>query len=75
MAEDSRIEEKKRYNAPFLRAFDYLAGEKMMNQKQLVKLMGGESSYISGFRAGTKAIATKSEPSAAFLESLHTASI
>ena len=56
MAEDSRIEDKKRYNAPFLRAFDYLAGEKMMNQKQLVKLMGGESSYISGFRAGTKKV-------------------
>lgn len=56
MAEDSRIEEKKRYNAPFLRAFDYLAGEKLISQKELAKSIEGESSYISGLRSGTKRV-------------------
>lgn len=54
MADDSRIEDKKRYNAPFLRAFDYLAKEMMVNQETLAKVIGGKSSYISALRSGTK---------------------
>ena len=54
MADDSRIEDKKRYNAPFLRAFDYLAKEMMVNQDTLAKVIGGKSSYISALKSGTK---------------------
>ena len=56
MAEDSRIEDKKRYNAPYLRAFDYLAGEKLMNQERFATYIKGKSSYISALRAGTKRV-------------------
>ena len=56
MAEDSRIEDKKRYNAPYLRAFDYLAGEKLMNQERFAAYIKGKSSYISALRAGTKRV-------------------
>ena len=31
MTEEEKFEERKKYNAPFLRVFDYLAKEKMMN--------------------------------------------
>lgn len=56
MDKDSKIEERKRYNAPFLRAFNYLAGEKMMNQKQFAKVIDAESAYISALKAGTKRV-------------------
>ena len=56
MDKDGKIEERKRYNAPFLRAFNYLAGEKMMNQKQFAKLIDAESAYISALKAGTKRV-------------------
>lgn len=56
MDKDGKIEERKRYNAPFLRAFNYLAGEKMMNQKQFAKVIDAESAYISALKAGTKRV-------------------
>ena len=56
MAEDGRIEDKKRYNAPFLKAFDYLANEKLMNQQCFASYIKGKSSYISALRAGTKRV-------------------
>lgn len=56
MDEDGKIEERKRYNTPFLRAFKYLADEKMMNQKQLAKVINAESGYISLLKSGTKRV-------------------
>ena len=39
MEKDEKIEERKKYNAPFLRVFDYLAKEKMMNQGEFAKVI------------------------------------
>ena len=70
MDKDSKIEERKRYNAPFLRAFNYLAGEKMMNQKQFAKVIDAESAYISALKAGTKRVGVDymARLAAAFME-------
>lgn len=56
MSKDSRIEDKKRYNAPYLRAFDYLAKEMRVTQGNLVEMMNGNSSFISAYRSGTKRV-------------------
>lgn len=56
MAKDEKIEERKKYNAPFLRVFDYLAKEKMMNQGEFAKVIKGESGYISLLRSGVKRV-------------------
>lgn len=56
MSKDSRIEDKKRYNAPYLRAFDYLAKEMRVTQGKLVEMMKGNSSFISAYRSGTKRV-------------------
>ena len=56
MEKDSRIEDKKRYNAPYLRAFDYLAKEMNVTQGKLVEMMKGNSSFISAYRSGTKRV-------------------
>ena len=56
MDKDGKIEERKRYNAPFLRVFDYLAKEKMMNQGQFAKVIDSESGYISLLRSGIKRV-------------------
>lgn len=56
MAKDEKIEERKKYNAPFLRVFDYLAKEEMMNQGQFAKVIKGESGYISLLRSGVKRV-------------------
>jgi hypothetical protein len=56
MEKDSRIEDKKRYNAPYLRAFDYLAKEMRVTQGKLVEMMKGNSSFISAYRSGTKRV-------------------
>lgn len=70
MDKDGKIEERKRYNAPFLRAFKYLAGEKMMNQKQFAKVIDAESAYISALKAGTKRVGADymARLAAAFME-------
>lgn len=70
MDKDGKIEERKRYNAPFLRAFKYLAGEKMMNQKQFAKVIDAESAYISALKAGTKRVGADymTRLAAAFME-------
>ena len=70
MDKDGKIEERKRYNAPFLRAFNYLAGEKMMNQKQFAKVIDAESAYISALKAGTKRVGADymARLAAAFME-------
>ena len=56
MAKDEKIEERKKYNAPFLRVFDYLTKEKMMNQGQFAKVIESESGYISLLRSGMKRV-------------------
>ena len=56
MGKDSKIEERKMYNAPFLRVFDYLAKEKLMNQGQFAKFIDSESGYISLLRSGIKKV-------------------
>lgn len=56
MGNDSKIEERKMYNAPFLRVFDYLAKEKLMNQGQFAKFIDSESGYISLLRSGIKKV-------------------
>jgi hypothetical protein len=56
MEKNSRIEDKKRYNAPYLRAFDYLAKEMRVTQGKLVEMMKGNSSFISAYRSGTKRV-------------------
>ena len=56
MAKDEKIEERKKHNAPFLRVFDYLAKEKMMNQGQFAKAIDSESGYISLLRSGMKRV-------------------
>lgn len=70
MDKDGKIEERKRYNAPFLRAFNYLAGEKIMNQKQFAKVIDAESAYISALKAGTKRVGADymARLAAAFME-------
>lgn len=54
MDENERFEEKKKYNAPFLKAFDFLAKEKNMTDGQLAKFIGTNGSYISDLRNGKK---------------------
>ena len=56
MTEGEKFEERKKYNAPFLRVFDYLAKEKMMNQGQFAKVIDSESGYISLLRKGKKKV-------------------
>lgn len=54
MDKKDKIEERKRYNAPFLKAFDYLAKEKNMTAGELAKLIQTNGSYISACRSGLK---------------------
>lgn len=56
MDEDSRIEEKKQYNAPYLRALDYLMKEMQLNKKETAALVEGSASYLSDCRAGKKRV-------------------
>ena len=59
MVKDGKSEERKIYNAPFLRVFDYLAEEKHMNQGEFSKFIGIESGYISLLRSGSKRVGPK----------------
>ena len=56
MEKENENEDKKRYNAPFLRAFDYLTKEMKVTQAKLVVMMKGNSSFISAYRSGTKRV-------------------
>lgn len=72
MDEDSRIEEKKQYNAPFLRALDYLMKEMRLNKKETAALVKGSASYLSDCRAGKKRVGEDymKRLAAAFIENL-----
>jgi len=56
MGEDSKIEERKRYNAPFLAACKYLMKLEGKNQGQFAKLLGTNSSHISDWKNGRKRV-------------------
>lgn len=56
MTEEEKFEERKKYNTPFLRVFDYLAKEKMMNQGHFAEVIDSESGYISLLRKGKKKV-------------------
>ena len=56
MEKDEKIEERKKYNEPFLKVFDYLAKEKKMNQGQFAKVIDSESGYISLLKSGFKRV-------------------
>lgn len=52
MVKDKDMEEKRRANANFLAAFDYVRERLDVSQKELCKLIGSKSPYISFYRNG-----------------------
>lgn len=56
MGEDSRIEERKRYNMPFLAACKYLMQNMSINQGKLAKLLGTNGSHFSDWKSGKKRV-------------------
>ncbi len=56
MVNDSIKEERKRKNAPFLYAFDYLASFRGCTQKELAESIGTQSPLISDYRSGKKLV-------------------
>lgn len=56
MGEDSKMEERKRYNAPFLAACKYLMQIMRINQGQLSEMLGTNSSHFSDWKNGKKRV-------------------
>ena len=57
MDSKQKIEERKRWNEPFLRAFNYLLGENYASTKgELCKMVGIEPGLISRYNNGTKKV-------------------
>jgi transcriptional regulator with XRE-family HTH domain len=57
MDSKQKIEERKRWNAPFLRAFNYLLEENYASTKgELCKMVGIEPGLISRYNNGTKKV-------------------
>ena len=56
MDESEKIEEKKKYNAPFFRAFDHLAKDMGKNQQEMALHIGASPSLISDQRNGKKRV-------------------
>lgn len=56
MAENEKIQERKQWNAPFLRAFDYVAGKLQLNQTELAKKLQTNGSLISSYRSGKRRV-------------------
>lgn len=54
MDKDKKAEERKRLNAPFLKAFDWLTKHEALNQKQMAERLDTNSSLISAYRSGLK---------------------
>jgi len=54
MGKSDKIEERKRLNEPFLKAFDWLMSQRNISQKLMAKRLDVDSSLISAFRNGTK---------------------
>jgi transcriptional regulator with XRE-family HTH domain len=59
MGESEKIEEKKKYNAPFFRAFDHLAKDMGKNQQEMALHIGASPSLISDQRNGKKRVGEK----------------
>jgi hypothetical protein len=59
MDESEKIEEKKKYNAPFFRAFDHLAKDMGKNQQEMALHIGASPSLISDQRNGNKRVGEK----------------
>ena len=59
MDESEKIEEKKKYNAPFFRAFDHLAKDMDKNQQEMALHIGASPSLISDQRNGKKRVGEK----------------
>ena len=59
MDESEKIEEKKKYNAPFFRAFDHLAKDMGKNQQEMALHIGASPSLISDQRNGKKRLGEK----------------
>ena len=54
---DEKIEERKRYNEPFIRAFNYLLEQKVAITKgQLCSMIGIQPGLISNYTKGTKRV-------------------
>ena len=49
-------EQRKIKNAHFIRAFEYVAQRKEMNQTQLATAIGSKTAYISVYRNGTRPV-------------------
>lgn len=57
MDSEQKIEERKRWNEPFLRAFNYLLDESYASTKgELCKMVGIEPGLISRYNNGTKKV-------------------
>lgn len=56
MGKIDNIELRKQKNAPFCKAFDYIAELKEVSDKVLAELIGSKGPYISMYRAGTKPV-------------------
>lgn len=59
MGTNEKIEERKRWNAPFLACFAYWMKVENITQGELAKKMGTASSHISDFRNGKKKVSEK----------------
>lgn len=56
MGKIDNIELRKRKNAPFCKAFDYIAELKEVSDKVLAEMIGSKGPYISMYRNGTKPV-------------------
>ena len=56
MDSEQKIEERKKWNAPFLRAFNYLLDVLMLRKGELCALIGIEPGLISRYNNGTKKV-------------------
>ena len=56
MGRKDNIELRKQKNAPFCKAFDYIAELKEVSDKVMAELIGSKGPYISMYRAGTKPV-------------------
>ena len=56
MGKIDNIELRKQKNAPFCKAFDYIAELKQVSDKVLAEMIGSKGPYISMYRNGTKPV-------------------
>ena len=56
MGKIDNIELRKQKNAPFCKAFDYIAELKEVSDKILAEMIGSKGPYISMYRNGTKPV-------------------